>query len=445
MPTTQVYDYDNGTAYSVTGTTEQIADKLEQLGFDREDAERDRIVVDKRAVSGPDAIANADPSLVRGIREQFKNHTIDQLMQYVGVGDIVKREIAREMLESKYNVDWTKGRVTPTSALAPGSTPAGRVTPRGGGASGVPQDTGGGAVPVPVPDFLPPIRPEVQRRIDLSQSREGRAQLYREYLSGLGEAPGIVQRQRQAQFNPYSRLFDIGQGLGDFGPETTFRQTLPEGLGRPDPGFVQTQLERVRDLLAGDRPEGERGDYYAGLQSDPTRQFGMLFDTGLGQTMAPRFRPGVRRRAAENFGRAGDVAIIQAGLGQTAQDPFGGFLEQGTDFAGPSSDTYRQAIGNAAFMLGSPFEGLSAPSQQFQSTFSMDRNLPQEKLQERAERQFQMAVQSRIRDIPWQFREGWLRDVRRSFDAWLGGNTAGGDFLPAFQAQGYRFNPVGFG
>jgi hypothetical protein len=305
--------------------------------------------------------------------------------------------------------------------------------PYGGGPTGA-DDTAPSEV---FPDVTQPVTEDTkdfqeERRIDLSQTPGGLGQLYREYLGTLPDAPGIIQRRRGAQFTPYKNLFDIGQGLGDIAPEGKFSDFLPTAgnePGRPTRDHYLTQLARVRDLLSGVEPTNQtQFDYREGLLGNQGAQLGLLQDA-FSRDIAPRFRTGAARIGKERFGRAMDVRDLNLGtLGAGGTNPFAQYLSQGTNFAGPDVGTYRAAVGRAATMLGADVGTLTDEQQDFRDMLVND---PQ--------RQYDLALRSRIRDIPFQFRDAFMRRARRDFDEYQ--RTAGREdqYLTKFQEQDFRF------
>lgn len=298
---------------------------------------------------------------------------------------------------------------------------------------------GAGNVPPAVVTNVPPppnvfVSPEERRRQELSAGRQGRGQLFEEFLATQPPAHELTRRQQREAFAPYQNLYEIGRGFGDIGNERSFDRYLSAGFtGRPDPSYYRGQLERVAGLLEGGEPANAiTADFLEKLRKDTGRQAGYVYE-GLEPGVPFEFREGVKRIGGERYTRAGDIQDIQRGLGQTqGVNPFRDYLNLGTSFAGPDAGSYRSNVDATADFLSRMGTG----ERDVQAAF-------RKQLGEDQPRQFGLALESQRRDIPWELRDEWEDLARESFNRWSSRAPAGDQFLPYIRSRGYQFAGAG--
>jgi len=273
----------------------------------------------------------------------------------------------------------------------------------------VPRPTAQPGGPPPGTQFTP----DRQRRIDLSLDREGRGQLFDEFLSRQPRASGPIQAARERQFDPFSRLFEIGQAFNDpgAGPSDTFSNFLPEGLGSPNEAFSDAQLRRVGGLLSGDNPADTTvlRDFREDLLGNRGRQFNTLFSFGEAGRVPRARREGAGRIGRRLFNREHDIRGIEQGFGRGRGTDrlFDDFRQTGNRFSGPTREAQQTALSDLADLVSRGEEGLEGLSLSERGLF--------DKFFGNQQAQFDLALDARLRDTPFALRGGGSQECQSRF------------------------------
>jgi len=266
-----------------------------------------------------------------------------------------------------------------------------------------------------------------QRELAFSQSREGRQELFRDYLARLPGAAPLVEAARERAFTPYSQSFEIGQALGTVAPESTFARYLPQEFAPINQAYFRQQLGDVGRLLGGSEPGSQAAAAYREkLLGDPGRQHTMAFE-GVRPDIAPALQAGAKEIGSERFGRAQDVNLLASGFGGAQTNPFAQYLEAQGGFAGPTDPEYRAQVERAAGLLrGGQTTGLAEDLRQ---TLLTDPN-----------RQFDLAFRTQLPSVPFALRPAFGRRAERAFREFgMQDDPTRNPFLAYFAGRGYQF------
>jgi hypothetical protein len=260
-------------------------------------------------------------------------------------------------------------------------------------------------------------------------------------LSPLAEQAVMRQRDR------FGDIFDIRKGLGTLSPDLTFKDYLGYQVGgpesgyegqvvRPDPSVLTGLQEGLRGLWSDPREVGEdwsteqfstASSYRDALEADLARQ-GSIAQTAAEQAI-PRH---LRDRFGTMVDRNLDQYRLAQGLGDENTESFFHFINTPRGAIG-NPENYMSLAKRTADLFGSTSR--TGAQTGTWSNLRLDPN-----------RQFTIALNARLPDIPAPLREGFKREALKKFRQWEGqqfqpsdGSAAAQNFLPYMESQDFRF------